>query len=87
VADDLGQDHSACDQSYQFLWTAELSDGMIFLRPLHPGGAADHLAGEDDVMAKWLSGARSTLPTVQSYIASIQGALVYGRPTPRFWNL
>jgi hypothetical protein len=56
VADDLGQDHSARDQPYQFLWTTELSDGTIFLRPLHPGDAADHLAGENDAMAKWLSG-------------------------------
>jgi RimJ/RimL family protein N-acetyltransferase len=50
--------------------TAELSDGMIFLRPLHAGDAADHLAGEDDAMAKWLNGGGSTLATVQSYIAS-----------------
>jgi RimJ/RimL family protein N-acetyltransferase len=50
--------------------TAELSDRIIFLRPLHAGDAADHLAGEDDAMAKWLSGWRSTLATVQRYIAS-----------------
>ncbi|HEX4808398.1 MAG TPA: GNAT family protein [Bryobacteraceae bacterium] len=52
--------------------TAELSDGVIFLRPLHPGDAADHLAGEDEEMAKWLSGGRSTLATVQSYINSCE---------------
>lgn len=49
--------------------TAELSDGVIFLKPLRPEDATDHLAGEDDAMAKWLSGGRSTLATVQSYIA------------------
>ena len=48
---------------------AELTDGVIFLRPLHPEDAFDHLAGEDDEMAKWLSGGRSTLATVQGYIA------------------
>ncbi|HMD41276.1 MAG TPA: hypothetical protein VKH15_18460 [Candidatus Acidoferrum sp.] len=34
-----------------------LTDGLIFLRPLSAEDAADHLAGEDDEMAKWLSGA------------------------------
>ena len=42
------------------------------MRPLQPEDAADHLAGEDDSMAKWLSGGRSTLTTVQSYIASCE---------------
>jgi RimJ/RimL family protein N-acetyltransferase len=48
---------------------ADLTDGVIFLRPLHPEDAVDHLAGEDDEMAKWLSGGRSTLASVQGYIA------------------
>lgn len=51
---------------------AALSDGVVFLRPLHPEDAAEHLAGEDDSIAKWLSGGRSTLATVQSYIASCE---------------
>lgn len=51
---------------------ADLIDGVIFLRPLHPEGALDHIAGEDDQMAKWLSGGRSTLETVRSYITSCE---------------
>ncbi len=52
--------------------TADLTDGVIFLRPLDPEDAPDHLAGEDDEMARWLSGGRSTLATVQGYIASCE---------------
>ena len=51
---------------------ADLTDGVILLRPLHLGDAVDHLAGEDEEMAKWLSGGRSTLATVQSYITSCE---------------
>jgi RimJ/RimL family protein N-acetyltransferase len=38
------------------------------LRPLQAEEAAHHLAGEDDEIAKWLSGGRSTLGNVQDYI-------------------
>jgi len=31
-----------------------LTNGVIFLRPLDLRDAADHLAGEDDEMARWL---------------------------------
>ncbi len=51
---------------------ADLTDGVIFLRPLNPEDALDHLAGEDDQMARWLSGGRSTLETVRGYIASCE---------------
>jgi RimJ/RimL family protein N-acetyltransferase len=51
---------------------ADLTDGVVFLRPLHLGDAVDHLAGEDEEMAKWLSGGRSTLATVQGYITSCE---------------
>ena len=51
---------------------AELTDGVISLRPPRPEDAVDHLAGEDDEIAKWLSGGRSTLETVQSYIRSCE---------------
>ena len=51
---------------------AELADGKIFLRPLHRENAADHLAGEDDAIARWLSGGRSTIATVERYIASCE---------------
>ena len=49
---------------------ANLTDGVIFLRPLHLGDAVDHLAGDDEEMAKWLGGGRSTLATVEGYITS-----------------
>ena len=45
-------------------WT----DGVIFLRPHRVEDAAAHLAGEDDEMARWLSGGRSTVATVEAYI-------------------
>src|SRR5215467_4673459 len=51
---------------------SELTDGVIFLRPLAMGDAAAHLAGEDDEMAKWLSGGRSTLANVEAYIQRSQ---------------
>jgi hypothetical protein len=51
---------------------ADLTDGVIFLRPLHLADAVDHLAGEDEEMAKWLSGGHSTLATVQGYITSCE---------------
>jgi RimJ/RimL family protein N-acetyltransferase len=46
----------------------DLSDRVILLRPLHTEDAIRHLAGEDDEIVRWLSGGRSTLATVQSYI-------------------
>jgi RimJ/RimL family protein N-acetyltransferase len=52
--------------------SADLADGVIFLRPLRLEDASDHLAGEDEEMAKWLSGGRSTLATVQHYISSCE---------------
>jgi len=50
----------------------DLTDGVIFLRPLHLADAADHLAGEDDEIATWLSGGRSSLATVERYITSCE---------------
>ena len=48
--------------------TPELTDGVIFLRPLTAEDAVEHLAGEDEEMAKWLSGGRSTLANVEKAI-------------------
>ena len=50
----------------------KLTDGVIFLRPLNVEDAADHLAGEDDEMAKWVSGGRSTPATVEAFIRKNQ---------------
>jgi hypothetical protein len=49
-----------------------LTDGIIFLRPLTPEDAADHLAGEDEEMVKWVSGGRSTLATVEAFFQNNQ---------------
>ncbi|MBV9181205.1 MAG: GNAT family N-acetyltransferase [Acidobacteria bacterium] len=45
-----------------------LSDGVIYLRRLTQADAAAHLAGEDEDMAKWLSGGHSTAATVRTAI-------------------
>ncbi|HEY3743008.1 MAG TPA: GNAT family N-acetyltransferase [Bryobacteraceae bacterium] len=52
----------------------ELTDGLILLRPLRADDAAHHLAGEDDEIARWLSGGRSTLRNVQDYITRCQAS-------------
>jgi RimJ/RimL family protein N-acetyltransferase len=50
----------------------KLTDGTIFLGPLTAEDAADHLAGEDDEMAKWVSGGHSTPATVAAFIENSQ---------------
>jgi len=61
-----------------------VTDGVIFLRPLTMAGAAAHLAGEDDEMAKWLNGGRSTLASVEGYIQRSQEAWRTGGPRRPF---
>ncbi|WP_069165868.1 GNAT family N-acetyltransferase [Nocardia altamirensis] len=41
-----------------------VSDGVVALRPITVADAEAHLAGEDDELARWLNGGRSTLETV-----------------------
>jgi len=67
-----------------FLHVQKLTDGTIFLRPLTPDDAADHLAGEDDEMAKWVSGGRSTLATVEAFIRRNQESWRSGGPRRAF---
>jgi RimJ/RimL family protein N-acetyltransferase len=62
----------------------KLTDGVISLRPLNPEDAADHLAGEDDEMAKWVSGGRSTLATVEAFIRNNQESWQSGGPRRAF---
>ena len=50
----------------------KLTDGVIFIRPLDEEDAAEHLAGEDEEMAKWVSGGRSTRATVEAFIRNNQ---------------
>jgi RimJ/RimL family protein N-acetyltransferase len=63
---------------------AELTDGVIFLRPHTPEDAADHLAGEDDDMAKWLNGGHSTPATVETFIQKSQESWRTGGPRRPF---
>jgi RimJ/RimL family protein N-acetyltransferase len=64
--------------------TPELTDGVIFLRPLTAEDAVDHLAGEDEEMAKWLSGGRSTLANVEKAILNWQQNWQTGGPRRAF---
>jgi|SRR5579859_482182 len=62
----------------------ELTDGVILLRPLSAEDADAHLAGEDDDMAKWLSGGRSTLASVEKFIEVCQENWRTGGPRRAF---
>jgi RimJ/RimL family protein N-acetyltransferase len=62
----------------------KLTDGVIFLRPLDVEDAAEHFAGEDDEMAKWASGGRSTLATVEAFIRNNQENWRVGGPRRAF---
>jgi len=42
------------------------------LRPLTLADAADHLAGEDAELVRWLSGGIGTAETVERYIRDVQ---------------
>jgi len=46
--------------------------------------AADHLAGEDEDMAKWVSGGRSTPATVEAFIRNSQENWCSGGPRRAF---
>lgn len=46
----------------------ELKNDSIVLRPFTLDDAEDHLRGEDAEMARWVSGGKSTLESVQSWI-------------------
>ena len=66
------------------LQAPRLTDGVIFLRPLDLEDAADHLAGEDDEMAKWVRGGRSTPATVEAFIRNNQESWRSGGPRRAF---
>ena len=61
-----------------------LTDGVIQLRPLTQADAAGHLAGEDEDMAKWLSGGRGTAATVQTAIDKFEEQWRTGGPRRAF---
>jgi len=62
----------------------KLTDGVIFLRPLGAEDAVAHLAGEDEEMAKWVSGGRSTLAGVEAFIRNNQESWRSGGPRRAF---
>jgi len=62
----------------------KLTDEVIFLRPLDAEDTADHLAGEDEEMAKWVSGGRSTPATVEAFIRNNQESWRSGGPRRAF---
>src|SRR3984957_17194865 len=64
--------------------TPKLTDGVIFLRPLTAEDAADHLAGEDEEMAKWVSGGRGTPATGEAFIQNRPGNWRSGGPRRTF---
>lgn len=51
---------------------ATLSDGIITLSPLRPDDVEAHLAGEDELLARWLNGGRSTREGVAAYFRRCQ---------------
>jgi len=64
--------------------TQGLTDGVIFLRPQTVEDAADHLAGEDEEMARWVSGGRGTPATVEAFIRNNQESWRNGSPRRSF---
>lgn len=50
----------------------QLIDGTIILKPFELEDAAAHLAGEDIEQETWLSGGKSTLESVQTWISKNQ---------------
>jgi RimJ/RimL family protein N-acetyltransferase len=64
--------------------TPRLTDGVIFLRPLTAEDAADHLAGEDEEMARWVSGGRSTPATVEAFLRNNEENWRVGGPRRAF---
>lgn len=47
---------------------APLTDGTIVLAPLGPDDFADHLAGQDEELVRWLGGVRFTPRQLRSYL-------------------
>jgi RimJ/RimL family protein N-acetyltransferase len=68
----------------QLVEPATPGDEIIFLRPLTREDAAVHLAGEDEAIARWLSGGASTPATVSNYIARCQQNWQTGGPLRAF---
>ncbi|MFD5556589.1 GNAT family N-acetyltransferase [Streptomyces sp. NPDC127068] len=46
----------------------ELSDGIVTLTPLRPDDVEAHLAGEDELLVRWLNGGPGTREGVEAYV-------------------
>jgi RimJ/RimL family protein N-acetyltransferase len=63
---------------------AELTDGVITLRPLSALDAAPHLGGEDDELVTWLNGGRGTPETVRAHLERVATMWSAGGPSFTF---
>jgi RimJ/RimL family protein N-acetyltransferase len=48
-----------------------LGDGVVSLDPLRSSDAEEHLRGEDEELQRWLSGGKSTLEGVSTYLRQV----------------
>ena len=81
----LSHDHlRQCINVMERAPTPSLTDDIIEIRPLRQADAAAHLAGEDEEMAKWLNGGRSTPATVQTAIDEFEEQWLTGGPRRAF---
>ena len=62
----------------------ELTDKVITIQPFSVENAEDHLKGEDDEQIKWLSGGKSTLESIKSWISKNQKHWEIGGPIFNF---
>ncbi|MFF9567437.1 GNAT family N-acetyltransferase [Streptomyces sp. NPDC014685] len=61
-----------------------LSDGTITLSPLRPEDAAAHLAGEDELLVRWLNGGPGTREGVEAYFRHCREQWDTGGPLRAF---
>lgn len=64
-------------------WT-QLTDGVVVFRPLDLGDVAEHLAGEDEALVRWLNGGPGTRETVEAHMRASMAAWEAGGPTITF---
>ncbi len=63
---------------------ARLTDGVVVLCPLDLDDVAEHLAGEDDELVRWLNGGPGTRETVEAHVRACIAAWEAGGPTITF---
>src|SRR5450756_2528973 len=64
--------------------STQLTDGIVVLRPLDLGDVAEHLAGEDEELVRWLNGGPGTRETVEAHVRACMAAWQTGGPTITF---